>query len=79
MDKEFHSTLYWVSDYLSTLGFKLVYVNKRGPGQLHLIQTVTNCFQPIYYLTWVSSEYDKYKKNIGGVFLNKTWSNLNVI
>ena len=32
MDKLFHPTLYWVCDYLSMLGYKLIYVCKRDPS-----------------------------------------------
>ena len=29
MDKYFHPTLYWVYDYLSMLGYKLIHVDER--------------------------------------------------
>ena len=34
MNKWLHPTLYWVCDYLSMLGLKLIYVDKRGPRGL---------------------------------------------
>ena len=33
MDKQFHLTLHWACDYLSVLGLKSIYVNKKAPRE----------------------------------------------
>ena len=38
MDKLFHPTLYNGCNYLSMLGFKLIHVSKRTPGDIYLHQ-----------------------------------------
>ena len=51
-DKSLHSTFYWVCDYLSMLGLKLIHVSKRCPS-LAWIHCLTY-FTGSEFLKWVS-------------------------
>ena len=39
MDKYFHSTLYWVCNYLSILGLKLIHISKRATDATDIVRS----------------------------------------
>ena len=66
MDKEFHPTLYWVWNYLSMLGLKLIHIIKGGSGWregFFIARSVAGCHKRQTMFTKINSKHKTYVGN----------------